>query len=203
MDAHEVVELLGWRRAVADLYAEVRRAAVDDPPAAHAAWCAGRDALCRAHPQSPIARDRRASYAGIPTWPYDPALRSAATLEPVDDPDPWPVGTSGGGAITFLRVGRLRTELGDLDAFWLDSYGGGLFVPFRDATAGDETYGGGRYLLDTAKGADLGQEPDCRLVLDLNFAYHPSCFHDATWSCPLPPPGNRLEAPVRGGERAA
>ena len=202
MDAQEAVELLGWRRAVADLYADVRARLPCAPVDAHATWSAGRDALFRSHPQSPVPTAHRATYPGIPTWPYDAALRTSAVLEPVDDPDPWPVGTSGGGAIAFLRVGRLRTELGDLDAFWLDSYGGGLFVPFRDATAGAGTYGGGRYLLDTAKGADLGQEADGRLVLDLNFAYHPSCFYDASWSCPLAPPGNRLDVPVRAGERA-
>lgn len=203
MDARTAVELLSWRRAVAELYAEVRALLPRDAPAAHHRWVEGRDALFRAHPQSPIPAHLRARYAGIPTWPYDPELRCTAPLEPIDDPEPWPVGTSGGGAIVFRRVGRVRLDVGDLDAFWLDAYGGGLFVPFRDATAGAETYGGGRYLLDTAKGADLGADGSGRLVLDLNFAYHPSCFHDPAWSCPLAPPGNRLDTAVRAGERAS
>ena len=81
-------------------------------------------------------------------------------------------------------------------------YAGGLFLPFLDATSGDETYGAGRYLLDTAKGADLGGDPaGGTLVVDLNFAYHPSCAFDPRWACPLAPPGNRLALRVEAGER--
>jgi uncharacterized protein len=75
-----------------------------------------------------------------------------------------------------------------------------VFVPFADATAGDETYGAGRYLLDTVKGADLGTDGG-RLVLDFNLAYNPSCSYDPRWSCPLAPPPNRLAVAVRMGER--
>ena len=64
---------------------------------------------------------------------------------------------------------------------------------------GRETYGGGRYLLDTVKGADLGFDGP-RLVLDFNYAYHPSCAWDSRWSCPLAPPSNWLTEPVRAGE---
>ena len=79
-------------------------------------------------------------------------------------------------------------------------YGGGVFIPFRDGTSGSETYGAGRYLLDTVKGADLGGTGD-RLVLDFNYAYHPSCAYDPRWSCPLAPRANWLTVPVRVGER--
>jgi uncharacterized protein (DUF1684 family) len=83
-------------------------------------------------------------------------------------------------------------------------YAGGLFLPFRDATNGRETYGAGRYLLDAAKSADLGPGgAPGSLVLDFNFAFHPSCAFDARWSCPLAPPENRLDAPVEAGERLA
>ena len=87
-----------------------------------------------------------------------------------------------------------------LTLFWLDEYGGGIFLPFRDRTNGSESYGGGRYLLDGAKGADLGSGADS-ITLDFNFAYHPSCVHDSQWSCPLAPPQNHLDVAVRGGER--
>ena len=90
--------------------------------------------------------------------------------------------------------------LGALDVWWLASYGGGLFLPLRDATAGDTTYGAGRYLLDTVKGADLGRTRDGGWVVDLNFAYNPSCAYDPAWACPLAPAGNRLETPVPVGE---
>ena len=88
-----------------------------------------------------------------------------------------------------------------LDLYWLDGYGGGIFLSFADATSGRETYGACRYLLDTVKGADLGEEGG-RLVLDFNFAYNPSCAYDPRWVCPLAPPGNRLAVPIRAGERA-
>ncbi len=87
-----------------------------------------------------------------------------------------------------------------LSLYWLDGYAGGLFLSFRDATSGKETYGACRYLLDTVKGADLGTEGE-RLVLDFNFAYNPSCAYDARWACPLAPPENRLAVSVRAGER--
>src|SRR5689334_12097007 len=106
--------------------------------------------------------------------------------------------------MVFSRFGVARfahggEELG-LELYWLEGYGGGLFVPFADATSGSETYGAGRYLLDTVKGSDLGSV-DGKLVLDFNFAYNPSCSYDPRWVCPLAPPGNRLAAPMRGGER--
>jgi uncharacterized protein (DUF1684 family) len=100
----------------------------------------------------------------------------------------------------FVRFARALTEPMTLDLYWLDAYGGGLFVPFRDATSGDESYGAGRYVLDTIKGADLGARHG-RLVLDLNFAYQPSCSYDPRWTCPLAPPANRLDVAVRAGER--
>jgi hypothetical protein len=84
----------------------------------------------------------------------------------------------------------------------IEGYGGGVYLPFADATSGATSYGGGRYLLDTVKGADLGME-EGRLVLDFNFAYNPSCAYDPRWTCPLPPPANRLPVDVRAGERVA
>ena len=84
-------------------------------------------------------------------------------------------------------------------------YGGGLWVPVHDASSGASSYGGGRYLLDTVKGADLGSTRTAtgeELVLDLNFLYNPSCAYDPAWACPLAPPGNRLEAAVEAGELA-
>jgi uncharacterized protein (DUF1684 family) len=97
---------------------------------------------------------------------------------------------------------ELAGEQQSLDLFWLDGYGGGVFLSFADATSGTETYGACRYLLDTVKGSDLG-EHDGRLVLDFNFAYNPSCAYDPRWVCPLAPPGNRLPVAVRGGERVS
>ena len=86
----------------------------------------------------------------------------------------------------------------------MEGYAGGLFVPFRDATNGAQTYGAGRYLLDAAKSADLGGDHvRGSLVCDFNFSYQPSCAFDPKWACPLAPPENRLDIPVPAGERIA
>jgi uncharacterized protein (DUF1684 family) len=110
------------------------------------------------------------------------------------------------GEIAFRRIGQLEFQLNHqpltLAAFWIEGYAGGLFVPFTDATSNHETYGGGRYLLDTIKSADLGSDAATgTVVLDFNYAYHPSCTYDPQWVCPLAPPDSRLAIPVRAGER--
>jgi len=193
-----VVELADWRRRVAELYATVR--AAPDPASGHATWRAGRDALFRDHPQSPLPADDPLRASGLPCWPYDQALRFEVPLRPAPE-GRLEIDTGADGTTTMERVGVLELPgVGTLDAWWLAQYGGGLFVPLRDGTAGDETYGGGRYLLDTAKGADLGAR-DGLVVVDLNLAYHPSCRYDPAWTCPLAPAGNRVDAPVRAGER--
>ncbi|AWN22288.1 hypothetical protein DKM44_02745 [Deinococcus irradiatisoli] len=204
--AEMLLTLLDWRRRLNDLYAEVRRLHPHDPPAAHAHWQAVRNDLFRHHPQSPLPPDGRRGFTALPVWPYDPAFAFTAALETDLPPEAFTVQTSAGHPMPLVRVGRARLkndvhDLGTLDVYWIDVYGGGLFLPFRDAGSGQSSYGGGRYLLDTVKGADLGSLPDGSLVLDLNFAYHPSCFYDPQWSCPLAPPQNKLRGEVRAGER--
>ena len=192
--------LLDWRRQVRDLYARVR--AEPDPVSAHEFWRTTRDELFATHPDSPLLPDARADFTGLHVAPYDPALRFEVTLDADVEPQRLQVPTATDGVVPFERIGVLRLPgLGDLDAWWLDSYGGGLFVPVKDAGAGRQTYGGGRYLLDTVKGADLGGDVRAgQLVVDLNFAYNPSCAYDPAWTCPLAPPGNTLAVPVEGGE---
>jgi uncharacterized protein len=116
---------------------------------------------------------------------------------------------SGADTLSFRRIGSVEIPFPVhgpriLSLFWMEGYSGGLFLPFRDATSGAETYAAGRYLLDTAKSADLGGDPQRgSLILDFNFAYQPSCAFDPQWACPLAPPENRLDLPVRAGERMA
>jgi uncharacterized protein (DUF1684 family) len=190
--------LLDWRRSVASLYQRVR--AKRDPAAAHELWRDGRDHLLRTHPESPIPEAARSHFPGAMVAAYDPSLRFDAVFDGDVEPLYFDVATGTDGTVRFRRVGVVRLEgLGLLDAWWLNQYGGGLFVPIKDALAGTRTYGGGRYVIDTVKGADLGSAGD-RLTIDLNFAYNPSCAYDPAWACPLAPAGNVISAPVPAGE---
>jgi uncharacterized protein len=188
----EVLDLLEWKRQVFSLYAAVRDEG--DPRAAWERWRDVRGRLFADHPQSP-----RPGFEALAYFDYDPAWRFLAEAVPAA-PERRLIAGSGPEPVPMSRFAIARFGEWELELFWLEAYGGGLFLPFRDATSGSETYGGGRYLLDTVKGADLG-EADGRLVLDFNFAYNPSCAYDPRWVCPLAPPGNRLPVAVRGGER--
>jgi uncharacterized protein (DUF1684 family) len=185
--------LVDWRARVAALYAAVR--AADDPAHGHRRWREGRAELFATHPQSPTRET-------VGYWPYDPALRFVVPLLDAA-PDEREVDAGDDGTVTMRRIGRVELPApvsASLDVWWLHQYAGGIFVPLRDGTAGSGSYGGGRYLLDTAKGAWLGGD-DSTLVLDLTFADPPSCRYDDRWRCPLAPPGNTIEARVEAGER--
>jgi uncharacterized protein (DUF1684 family) len=195
------LDLWNYRRRVHDMYRRVRERGPG--PESWPRWVAERDELFATHPQTPI--EDRSRFGRLPYFPYDPAWRTSGRFTPSDD-EVAIVDHSGDGSTRFVRIGIVEFEAagnqGRLEVLWLDSYGGGIFLPFRDATNGGPTYGGGRYLLDTVKGADLGHAGD-EIVLDFNFAFHPSCVHSERWSCPLAPPANRLSFPVEAGERLA
>ncbi|HVN13904.1 MAG TPA: DUF1684 domain-containing protein [Kineosporiaceae bacterium] len=193
--------LLDWRRQVHRLYADVRAAA--DPAEGHRLWRAGRDRLFAEHPDSPLPPGQRGGFTGLPVAAYDPALRFEVELDRAVPPLSWSVETSADGVVPFSRIGVAHLPgLGDLDVWWLESYGGGVFLPVRDAAP--DTYGGGRYVLDTVKGADLGgAAAEGRLVVDLNFAYNPSCAYSPAWTCPLAPVGDTVPVALSGGERTS
>jgi uncharacterized protein len=198
----EELELLDWKRRIFDLYASIR--ADDSPAGAWQVWRATRDDLFRSHSQSPIPATERGGFDSLMYFDYDPAFRVLATVEPTER-EQREIATSGEKPYSFTRFAQAHFELqGEqtLDLYWLDGYGGGIFLSYHDATSGHETYGACRYILDTVKGADLGMEDDL-LVLDFNFSYNPSCAYDPRWVCPLAPPGNRLAVPIRAGERVA
>ena len=198
------LDLVHWRRSVAELYAAVR--AEPDPRRAHSRWRAGRDHLMTTHPQSPLLPGDELRRTGLPFWEYDPALRFLVELQPPREEQRRVIDTGSDGAIAMRLAGTVQIDTDEgsitLDVWWLDQYAGGLFLPVRDGTARTESYGGGRYLLDTAKGADLGGD-GARLLVDLNFLYHPSCRYNPAWSCPLAGPGNTTPVPIRAGERMA
>lgn len=199
LDKHAT--LWDWRRRVFDLYAQIR--AMPDPEAAARLWQETRKELFRGHPQTPLDEG-----GALPSYfAYDPTLRFEVALAPPRNTTlhHMPVGRDGVVNLTpFATTDGLAAPLGgELTLYWIEGYGGGTFLPFLDATSGAASYGGGRYLLDTIKGADLGQTPDGRLILDFNFAYSPSCVYSPRWVCPLAPSANRLPAPIAAGERIA
>ena len=209
------LSLAGWRRRLADLYAEVRRVAAHDPRAAWDTWRGVREELFREHPQSPVPPAARSAFRAR-HWDYDPSLRFAVAVRDAASDEDRGVRLSAspglslqlpmsvGDALDFQRIGWVDVPFPagsrTLAVYWMAGYAGGLFLPFRDATNGDATYAAGRYLLDTAKSADLGVDAEGRLILDFNFAFHPSCAFDPVWSCPLAPPENRLDVPIEAGE---
>ncbi len=200
---NEARQLWEWREKIANLYYEVRSS--PDVVAAWRLWCDTRSAMFRDHPQSPIESADRKTFEGPTTFSYDPSLRLKVQLVPVT-PERITVATGADGDLSmhaFSRTMGLEATLGgELTLYWIEGYGGGVFLPFVDATSGTETYGGGRYLLDTIKGADLGVvRPEGALVLDFNFSYFPSCAYSSRYVCPLAPLGNRLKGAVRAGER--
>ena len=202
LEAARPLELADYRRRVAENYAAARHAG--SGAGAWAAWREPRDLLIGTHPQSPLPMKHRSPGWHTPFFSHDPGWRFTAPLVASDDPVVLDLPHSSDGSTRFVEIGFVSFEHGGrshtLSVFWLDGYSGGLFIPFTDATAGATTYGAGRYLLDTAKGADLGATDDGELILDFNYAYHPSCAWDAAWSCPLAPPRNRLDVPVEAGE---
>lgn len=195
--------LWDWRRRVAALYADVR--AERDPKAAWWRWRESRDRLFREHPQSPLEPVQRASFRGLSYGDYDPRLRFAVVLDPMAEPVTvrFDAGTDGTLTLTsFAQTKGLAPSIGaELLIFWIEGYAGSVFLPFTDATSGRTSYGAGRYLLDTLKGADLGSDPQGRCILDFNFAYNPSCAYSARWACPLAPEENTLRVAIDAGER--
>ncbi len=207
------LDLYDWRARVAAMYRE-REAGWrggEDARATLTRFRAAKDALFAHHPQSPLDDDTRAAFRGLPYFDYDPALCVEATLEPAagdetaQDASPY--------EMPLRRAATVRFHLGATEAqltiYWIAVYGGGLFLPFRDATCPAESYGGGRYLFDTVKGSDfirlstgssLGYAGG-RVLLDFNYAYNPSCAYGPRWACPLAPLDNRLSLPIRAGER--
>lgn len=194
------LSLLDFRRRANELYDVYRSTA--DPARAVAQWRSSRDDLLRAHPDGALLGRGPVPYAR-----YDERARHLLEVDTDVEPLALELATAQDGNVALRRLGVLHVpSVGDLDVWWLDQYAGGIFVPLKDATSGTTSYGGGRYLLDTAKGADHGSEVDPvtgrgQLRLDLNLAYHPSCAYDARWSCPLAPPGNTVTSAVTAGER--
>ena len=199
------LELVDYRRRVAAIYASVRDPSAP-PEERWRRFVAQRDLLFAGHAQSALDDESRARFRGLNYFPYDRDYRVLAEVDAEIERETFDVALRDDGGFSMTRIARLHFALAgseqQLALYWIEGYGGGAFLPFRDATSGSASYGGGRYLLDTVKHADLGDEAG-RLVLDFNFAYHPSCCYSPRWDCPLAPAENRLPIPIPVGERLA
>ena len=195
------LELADYRSRVAEMYARIRQN--PNPKAAWQQFRAERDLLFREHPRSALLASDRASFKGLGFFPYNPAYRFQAWVVPIQDEEILEIQLGEDGLLRMKRAGKVRFEVGGqavtLTLFWLLGYGSGLFLPFADQTSKHSTYGGGRYLLDSIKGAYLGQA-DGGLVLDFNFAYNSSCAYNPRWVCRLAPAENRLRVEILVGE---
>lgn len=198
------IELVDYRRTVSDLYSWVR----DSQGEQRAVWNSFREQrehLFREHPQSPLDAAQRSRFDGLDYFEYDPSLRYMLPLSQRHDSEVIEIQLGADGLTRMKRFGQVRFETIEggaaLSLYWILGYGGGVFLPFRDHTAESYTYGGGRYLLDSIKGADLGWEGD-RVMIDFNYAYNPSCAYNSRWQCPLAPRENWLDIPIRAGEKA-
>ncbi len=200
--AAEILALADYRRQVAELYASVRTEHAS-AQAGWLEWVRGRNRLFQVHSQSPLDAAQKASFSRLRYFPFQADLKVLADLQPLADESILETNLAGDGVFRIKRAGRLsfllRGQSLNLVVYWILGYGGGLFLPFRDLTNGDTTYGGGRYLLDTIKGADLGTQAG-RLVLDFNYAYNPSCAYHPRWECPLAQPENWLPVEIPAGE---
>lgn len=211
------LDLYDYRLQVAAIYRERARAlaAGEDEQVVLEQFRSRKNVLFAMHPQSPFVGKERDAFAGLLYFPYDPDFRTVALLKPISDNDEPYQATEGEHPTPLRRAARVTFALAgdshELTVYWIDIYGGGLLLPFRDATCPDESYGGGRYLFDTVKGSDFLRLPDDapegrgfaggRIVLDFNYAYNPSCAYDPRWSCPLAPRENWLTIHIRAGER--
>lgn len=162
-----------------------------------------RDDMFATSPQSPIPRSDRERFHGLRYYPPDLAFRVAATLTPFDSPRIVTLGSTQGGLREQLRYGELRFSIIGQDCrltAYKDAgaaHASELFIPFRDATSGGETYGAGRYV--EAEDEQIGSGPHT-VVVDFNLAYNPWCAYSAAYDCTLPPQENTLPVAIIAGE---
>ena len=207
----DYLDLYDYRCRVAAMNRERTRAIIagEDPAAVLERFRDARNQLFAHHPQSALDEKQRRDFQGLHYFPYNPAMRFVVNIDTAVEPTQLTVAMNAEESMTMTTVGRAHFIVEGvsvaLSIYWLNIYGGGLFLPFRDATCPAESYGGGRYLFDTIKGNDFLPVPGVvgweRIMLDFNYAYNPSCAYNYRWVCPLAPVENRLSVPIAAGEK--
>lgn len=160
-----------------------------------AEYRANKDKYFREDHHSPVPPEKQADFVGLTYYAWNPDLVFTVPVAD-DDRSPTTIATTDGAERTYYTAGvaelLLSGEIISLTVY--DTGHPGLFLPFRDATSGIETYGAGRYL-------DLQPNQDGTVTIDFNLAYHPFCAYNDAYSCALPPVANWLTVPIRAGER--
>ena len=161
-----------------------------------------KDGFFAGHWQSPIPPEDRAKFRGLDCYPPDPDCRFEIELHEHKDKKTVRMAYTKGEERDFIQWGEFRFRIGGeecvLQAYRSDSEEEQLFVPFRDATSGKETYGSGRYL-DLEPEEHLTAEG--KWILDFNRAYNPPCAYTPYATCPLPPAQNHLPVKIEAGEK--
>jgi len=144
---------------------------------------------------SPLTTGQRRDFKGLQYFPENPDLRLEVEVEELPEKDTIEMQTSTGLVQAYTRYGKFKFNIdGQEVELTLFSDPNGFFLPFADSLAGKATYGAGRY---------LEPEPlsNGRLLVDFNYAYNPYCAYNDLFSCPLTPFENRLNVPIRAGEK--
>jgi len=161
------------------------------------------DEFLKYHPQSPLDHDQRQSFDGLDYYEENEDLILDVTVEHFPEDEPIvTMQTSTGATQQYRRWGKFSFEVEGQVAtltIYSDPHGHEFFMPFRDATNGDETYGAGRYMDNHRPG--MRKFGANRFEIDLNYAYNPYCAYNLAFSCPLPPRENWLKVPIRAGEK--
>jgi uncharacterized protein len=154
-----------------------------------------KDQFFKTHPHSPLLPEQQSDFQGLQYFPPNPALRFEVEVDEFSDKTHVVMQTSTGDTRPYVRYGQVTFSV-DGEQATLTLYGDNdsFFLPFADALAGSETYGAGRYLEPQPLG-------DGRFLIDFNLAYNPYCAYNDGWSCPITPPENRLQLPIRAGEK--
>ncbi|MDQ6662197.1 MAG: DUF1684 domain-containing protein, partial [Chloroflexota bacterium] len=206
----DYLDLYDYRCHVAAMYRERNQAIStgEDASIVVERFRKTRDVLFASHPQSALDEEQRRTFQGLHYFPYTPDLCFSVEIDTDVEPRRQQIAMNAEEIMTMTTVGQVsfsvQNEPVALSIYWLNIYGGGLFLPFRDTTSPTESYGSGRYLFDTIKGSDfltLASTTDKkRILLDFNYAYNPSCAYNVRWVCPLAPVENRLNVAIRAGE---
>jgi len=195
-------ELADYRCRVFEMYSHVR-VSTQNPEVRWRRFRSDQDSSFKTHPQTSLNPEQVADFTSLRYYPYNPAHRLTHPVEPLSEREAIQINLQDDCPTRLMAFERISFGIDNQKVsptlFWIMGYGGGIFLPFKDLTNLNETYPGGRFLLDTIKGADLGWEGD-KLVIDFNFAFNPSCAYNTRWHCPLPPPENHLSVSFRAGE---